>query len=85
MKAIGKYIIVNIIEESIKTKSGLLLSSDDVGQLRYKKAEVITPGTDVQAIKSGDVVYYDKRSGYTMMIENEKYSVITEKDVVVVV
>mgnify|MGYP000268080411 FL=1 len=85
MKAIGKYIIVNIIEESIKTKSGLLLSSDDVGQLRDKKAEVITPGTDVQEIKSGDVVYYDKRSGYTMMIENEKYSVITEKDVVVVV
>lgn len=85
MKAIGKHIIIENIEEQIKTKSGLLLSQEDVSELRYKKGKVVTPGTQVEVIKSGDIVYYDKHSGHTMMIGSESYSIISEKDVVVVV
>ena len=84
MRAIGKHIVIKTIEEKVTTKSGLLLSSEDMSDLRYKKGKVVHPGTELTIIKSGDVLYYDKRSGHTMMIDNEPYGIIQEKDVVVV-
>ena len=84
MKAIGKYIAVQIIEEEIKTKSGLILSGEDTDTMRYKKARVIEPGTDVATIKEGDVVYYDKAQSFTMLIKDEQFTIIREGDVVVV-
>tara|TARA_S200002703_G_scaffold111768_1_gene97379 strand:+ start:122 stop:379 length:258 start_codon:yes stop_codon:yes gene_type:complete len=84
MKPIGKNIVLKIIEEEIKTSSGLLLSSEDANQLRYKKGVIIKSGTDVNVIDEGDIVYFDKRAGYTMMIKDEPFTIIQEKDVVVV-
>ena len=84
MKPIGKYILIQKVKEEIKTESGLLLSADDVKDIRYKKGKVIKPGTDVSVIDSGNVIYYDGRAGYTMVINGEQYTVITERDVVVV-
>ncbi len=85
MKPIGKNIIIQSIEEEIKTQSGLLLSSEETNQLRYKKGTVVIQGTDVSVIKANDTIYYDKRAGFTMLINNEPYTIIQEKDVVVVV
>ncbi len=84
MRAIGKYIIIHPIEEEIKTKSGLILSGEDANQFRYKKGKVVEPGTDVPNIKAGDIIYYDKAHGFTMIIQEVQYSVIQERDVVVV-
>lgn len=84
MKAIGRYIIVQVIEEEVKTSFGLLLSGEDTQTMRYKKARVITPGTDVVSIKEGDVVYYDKAQSFTMLIKDEQFTIIREGDVVVV-
>jgi co-chaperonin GroES (HSP10) len=84
MKPISKYIIIKTVEEEIKTSSGLLLSADDASQMRYKRGIVIKQGTDVTAIKDNDEIYYDKRAGFTMLIENEPYTIITENDVIVV-
>ena len=84
MKPIGKNIIIKTIEEEIKTQSGLLLSSEDANQLRYKKGVIIKSGTEVQVLDEGDFIFYDKRSGYSMIINDEPYTIIQEKDVVVV-
>ena len=84
MKPIGKNIIIQTIDEQIKTESGLLLSSEDANQLRYKKGLIVKSGTEVVSIKEGDTIYYDKRSGYSMIINDEQYTIIQEKDVVVV-
>lgn len=84
MKAVNKYIIVETIVEEMKTESGLLLSGDDANQLRYKKARVINPGTNVDTVNEGDVIYYDKASGHTMILQDKKYTIILERDVVVV-
>jgi co-chaperonin GroES (HSP10) len=85
MKPIGKYIIVKDIQEEIKTQSGLILSGEDTNQLRYRRAEVIAPGTDVEVIDEGDELYYDKGHSFTMLINNEQYTIISERDVVVVI
>ena len=69
MKPIGKYIAIKEIKEEVKTKSGLLLSGDDVDGIRYKKANVSESGTDVNVINKGDTIYYDSRAGYSMFID----------------
>jgi len=84
MKPIGKNIIIKTIEEEIKTSSGLLLSSEDASQLRYKKGRIVEIGTDVVAIEKDSEIYYDKRAGYTMLISDTPYTIIQENDVVVV-
>lgn len=85
MTPIGKYIIVKDIQENVTTESGLILSGEDTNQLRYKKAEVIAVGTDVDVIDDGDELYYDKAHSFTMLISNTQYTIIQERDVVVVV
>lgn len=84
MKAIGKNIVVENVEEEVKTDSGLILSGDDTNKFRYKRAIVAAPGTDVLSIASGDEIYYDKSHGYTMIIHNKQYTIIQERDVVIV-
>jgi co-chaperonin GroES (HSP10) len=84
MKAINKYIIIEKILEEMKTDSGLLLSGEDANEFRYNKGVVVNPGTNVDTVKEGDVIYYDKSSGHTMVIQDKKYTIILERDVVVV-
>jgi|TARA_R110000782_G_scaffold97273_2_gene182077 co-chaperonin GroES (HSP10) len=84
MKPINKYIAIDIIEEEIVTDSGLILSDKDADALRYKKAKVIAPGTEVHNISKGDVIYFDSRTGYTLLIDNKPCTIISERDVVVV-
>jgi len=85
MQPIGKYILVKEIEEDLVSSSGILLSKQDTQDLRYKKAVVHKAGTDVKVIPDDSTIYFDKRSGYKMMIGDESFTVISESDVVVVV
>tara|TARA_R100001224_G_scaffold50508_2_gene29219 strand:+ start:261 stop:518 length:258 start_codon:yes stop_codon:yes gene_type:complete len=84
MQPIGKYIVIKKVKEEKKTQSGLLLSAEDVESYRYHKGIVVKPGTDVQSIKSKDIIYYDKAAGHSMFIKDQPYTVISERDVVVV-
>jgi len=84
MRPINKYIIIKEIKEEMKTDSGLLLSAEDSDKFRYKKGEVIAPGTEVSVINKGDVIYYDKRAGHSMLVEDKPVTIILERDVVVV-
>lgn len=85
MKPIGKYIVVKDVQENVKTESGLILSGEDTNQLRYKRAMVIESGTDVSVIEQGDELYYDKAHSFTMLIDDMQYTIISERDVVVVI
>ena len=83
-KPINKYIVVQKLEEELKTESGLLLSQEDANNFRYAKAKVVKVGSNVDVINDGDLIYYDKSAGHTMLIEDEPYTIIREADVVVV-
>ena len=84
MTPIGKYIAIEPIHEELKTSGGLVLSSTDVDGFRYKKGTVLAPGTEVDNIKAGDVIFYDKGAGHTMMLNERVITMIREPDVVVV-
>lgn len=85
MRAVGKNIVINVIEEEITTASGLLLSAEDSNQMRYKRGVVLSPGTEVQSVKEGEEIYYDKRQSFTMIVDGNQVTVITERDLVLVV
>ena len=85
MKAIGKYIVIDPVKESqVKTKGGLLLTEDNREDVRYREGKVITIGTDVIGVESGDQIYYDRHAGFGIELDKEQFKVIKEQDVVIV-
>ena len=85
MKAIGKYIVIDPIKETeTKTKGGLILAEAQREDVRYRRAKVVKPGTDVNTLKVDDEIYYDKSAGFNIDIKNNNYKIIKEFDVVVV-
>ena len=85
MKAVGKYIVIDPIKEvDTTTKGGLILAEKQREDIRYRRAKVIEPGTEVEVLKKGDGIYYDKSAGFNIEINKEEYKVIKEFDVVII-
>jgi co-chaperonin GroES (HSP10) len=85
MKAIGKNIVVSPVKDvETKTKGGLLLAETHREDIRYRQAKVITIGTSVVGVEDGDTIYYDRHAGFGIELNKEKFTVIKEVDVVVV-
>jgi co-chaperonin GroES (HSP10) len=84
MQPIGKFISAKNIDEETKTESGIILSGEHMDSQRYKRAEVIAPGTDVHFIKTGDKIYYDKANTFTMLVDGIQCTILREQDVVIV-
>ncbi len=85
MKAVGKYIVISPDKEKkVKTTGGLILGENHREDIRYKTAEVLVAGTEVNAVKKGDNIYYDKAAGFNIEIKNNTYKIIKEFDVVIV-
>ena len=85
MKAVGKYIVIKPVKETdVKTKGGLILSEKQREDVRYRRAKVVEPGSDVSVLKKDDEVYYDKASGFNIEINKDEYKVIKEQDVVII-
>ena len=85
MKAVGKQIVIDPIKEvDPTTKGGLILAEKQIEGIRYRRAKVIEPGSDVEVLKKGDEVYYDKSAGFNIEINKENYKVIKEFDIVII-
>ena len=85
MKAIGKNIVITPIKENdTKTSGGLILAEAHREDIRYRRGNVITVGTDVVGVENGDEVYYDRHAGFGIELEKEQFKIIKEQDVVIV-
>lgn len=85
MRAIGKYIVIEPVKEETKGSSGLIMTATDENDLRYGKAVCVYVGQDViPDITESSVVYYDRRAGHGVRIQNRPYHIIQERDVVLV-
>lgn len=84
MKVLNKYILAQKIDEQKQTKSGLLLTGEDSSDMRYHKASVFDVGMQVSGIQYGDVILYDKVNSHDVLINETRYVILQEKDVVVV-
>ena len=77
-------IIIKPIKNSEKKVKGLILTDDINEDNRYLKAEVVSIGNNVEGIKEGDTIYYDKHAGHGIQHDNEFYGVIKQLDVVLI-
>ena len=85
MKAVGKYIVIIPLEEqNVKTEGGLILSEKQREDIRFRQALVIEPGSDVKVLKKDQIIYYDRNAGFGIELNNKKFKVIKEFDVVVI-
>ena len=85
MKAINYYIIIEKIKEgTTKTKGGLLLAENQREDIRYTEANVLSAGEQVEGIKKGDKIFFDRLAGHKIEIDKKRYHVIKAQDIVVV-
>lgn len=84
LKAINKYILIKRSKEEMKTDGGLLMSKAEESEMRYQIGVVVTPGTLVDHINSGDRIFFDKVHAFDVKIDGEMLTIVQEKDVVAV-
>jgi co-chaperonin GroES (HSP10) len=51
--------------------------------IRYKLAEVVSAGEEVNGLAEGDMVYYDSAAGSEIRVGGEKLTVIPDRQIVV--
>jgi len=84
MKVLNKFLIVQRVLDNTENKSGFIMTMDDKRELRYNKAVVVSVGSLVSGITDTDDIYFDKAAGHDVLIDEKRFTVIQEKDVVCV-
>ena len=84
MKAVNHYLIIERIKDEPTKVGGLILTDEIDEDNRYLKAKVISIGNNVEGIKEGDVIHYDKHAGHGIQHKDTFYHVIKQMDVVLI-
>lgn len=84
MRVLSKYLLVKRVNEQKQTKTGLLLTGSDSNDMRYHKAIVYKVGDNIIGIAHGDTILYDKVQSHEVVLDNERMTIIQERDVVCV-
>lgn len=85
MKAIGRNLIIEKKKEgTTKTKGGLLLAENQREDIRYTEADVLSVGEQVEGLKKGDKIFFDRHAGHKIEVDKKTYHIIKNQDVVVV-
>ena len=83
MKAIGNYIIVEELHETLtKTKGGLELTEKLKEDIRYRKGKIISSGPEI--LKEGQEVLFDRVAGFPAEFGDNIFKVISIRDVVAI-
>ena len=92
LKPLGDRIVIELIEQEEKTKSGIVLP--DSAQEKPQEGKVIAVGTGrvtdsgervALEVKAGDSVIFSKYSGTEVKYEGNEYLVLRESDVLAVI
>tara|TARA_B100001057_G_C22383452_1_gene769351 strand:- start:112 stop:369 length:258 start_codon:yes stop_codon:yes gene_type:complete len=84
MQAISNYIVIEKALGQTKKVGGLILTEKTDVDNRYIKGTIISVGNFVEGLKEKDVIYYDKHAGHDITFDEIKYTVIRDRDVVLV-
>ena len=84
MKAVNHYLIIKRTKDEPTKVGGLILTEETDEDNRYLKAKVISIGDNVEGIKEGDTIHYDKHAGHGIQHKDTFYHVIKQMDVVLI-
>ncbi|HOP94641.1 MAG: co-chaperone GroES [Dictyoglomaceae bacterium] len=92
LRPVGDRVVVKVIEQEEKTKSGIVLP--DTAKEKPQQGEVIAVGTGrildngqkvPLEIKEGDKVIFTKYAGTEVKVEGEEYLILSERDILAVI
>lgn len=84
MKAINYFVVVEKIKEAPKKVKGLELTEKQNKDVRYVKGKVISVGDQINMLKEGDLVRYDKHAGHGIEWKDDLYYVLKISDIVLI-
>ena len=84
MKAINHFVIVDKIKEEPTKVGGLELTEKQNKDVRYIKGKVISFGDQIDILKFGDYVRYDKHAGHGIEWNDHLYYVLKISDIVLI-
>ena len=82
MKAINDAVVIKTIKDKHNVAGGIELYSHN-NDIRYNLGEVITASPLTTLVK-GDIVYYDSVAGSQLRHEEQKYLIIKERDISII-
>jgi chaperonin GroES len=92
LRPLADRVVVKPIEKEEKTKSGILIP--DTAKEKPQKGEVVAVGPGKlldngqraeMEVKVGDIVIFSKYAGTEVKIGDEKYLVLSERDILAIV
>ncbi len=92
LRPLGDRIVVKPLEKEVKTKSGILIP--DTAKEKPQEGEVVAVGKGKlldngqraeMEVKVGDKVIFSKYAGTEVKIGDEKYLILSERDVLAIV
>lgn len=92
LRPLADHIVVKVVSTEEKTKSGLYLP--DTAQEKPQEGEVVAVGTGKVLengqklpleVKVGDRIIFSKYSGSEIKIDDEKFVIFSERDVLAVI
>ena len=85
VKPLGENVLVKIIKEDVKTKSGIVLPQT-VSAEKPQEGKVIAIGTDKKiSVKKGQKIIFAKYSGTELKMNEEEYLILKSEDILAVV
>lgn len=87
IKPLGDRVVLQYEKAEEKTKAGIVLP--DSAKEKPQEAVVVAAGSgdgdDKPAVKEGDKVIFSKYSGTEVKIGEEKYTIVSQKDIIAIV
>ncbi len=72
-------VLAKLEESEEKTVSGIIIP--DTAKEKPQKATVVEIGDDVELVKQGDTVLFEKYSGSELKIDDETYIILKEDEI----
>lgn len=82
MRAVGKHVICQVLEDKYETASGMELTSASKSEFRYKKGKVLSVGEETQNVFVDEVIYFDAARGIEMLMEGKLVMAILHQSIV---
>jgi chaperonin GroES len=81
IQPLGENILVKVLQEDTKTKSGIVLP-ENASQVKPQEGKIIAMGSDKKIkLKPGQKVIFAKYSGTEIKIGGEEYLILKNEDI----
>ena len=91
IKPLFDRVVIKMVEAEETTKSGIILAGNAKEKPQVAEIVAVGPGGVVEGkeitmqVKAGDKVIYSKYSGTEVEVEDEKYVIVKQSDILAVV